>query len=60
MLGTLIVRLHIQFRVTDYSASLDIAIKQEIAKNIRAAVMLFVMSYKNIPLTKVSCMSNVH
>jgi hypothetical protein len=56
----LIIRLRIQFRVAECSASLDIAVKQEITENVRTAAMLFVMPYKNIPLTNVSCMSNVH
>ena len=57
---TLIISLHIRFHVTDYSASLDIAVKQEITENVRTAAMLFVMPFKNIPLTKVSCTSDVH
>ena len=54
------IRLLIQFQVTDYSASLDIAVKQQTKVNDLSAAMLFVMPYKNIPLTRVSCMSNGH
>jgi len=46
----LIIHLHIQFRLTDCSASLDIAVKQEITENVRTAAILFVMPYKIISI----------